>query len=989
MKKLLLLLFLLSLNISYAQDYFPTDAGVKTTDNTLVAFTSATIYVTPEKVLKNATLLIENGKVTNAGKSVKIPKGAKVVDLSGKTIYASFIDLYSDFGIKKPKKIAGRSRSRQYEASREGYYWNDHIRPDIDPVKDFSFDAKKAKELLNAGFGVVNTHLQDGIIRGNGLLIALNPNSSNAYRVLDTKSAQYLSFSKSAMSKQAYPSSRMGAMALLRQTYRDASWYAQGNMKNKDLALEALNSNKNLVQIFETGNLLDALRADKVGDEFGIQYTIVGSGDEFERISEVKDTNANFIIPVNFSDAYDVSDPLLAQQISLRDMRKWNQEPSNLKVLSENGVNFALTTRSLKSVKSFHKNLQKAIKYGFNKEKALASLTTIPATIIGNSTIGNLKTGSHANFIVTSGDIFDTKTTIYENWVQGEKNVVNDMTIKDITGNYMLSVNNKNYDLTISGKGAKQTAALKMGDEKVKSKFSYKEDWISITLNEDSVYTRMLGKIINASNVMQGTAFDTQGNETSWSASIQVKKDSKKKENKKEKEEKEAATVVLPVSYPNLGFGNYKLPETETILIKNVTVWTSEAAGILENTDVLLKDGKILEIGTNLKVRRAKEIDGTGKHLTAGIVDEHSHIAASAINEGAQNSSAEVTIEDVIDPNDINIYRNLSGGTTSAQILHGSANPIGGRSAIIKLKWGESADAMIYDNSPKFIKFALGENVKQSRSPNGTRFPQTRMGVEQLFTDYFTRAQEYEVLKKSGNPYRKDDEMETLVEILNGERFISCHSYVQSEINMLLKVAEKFNFKINTFTHILEGYKVADKMAEHGVGGSTFSDWWAYKYEVNDAIPYNAAIMHNAGVTVAINSDDREMSRRLNQEAAKTIKYGGMSELEAWKTVTINPAKLLHIDDKVGSIKEGKDADVVLWSHHPMSIYAKVEKTIVDGRVFFDRTQDLKKREAIKQEKSKLITMMLNEKMKGGKTKAPIKRGDINFHCDTLEALKN
>ena len=988
MKKLLVLLFFLSLNTFYAQDYFPTDAGVKTTDNTLVAFTNATIYVTPEKILKNGTLLIENGKIINFGTAVKIPKGAKIVNLSGKTMYPSFIDLYSDFGIKKPKRAAGRSRSTQYAASREGYYWNDHIRPDIDPIKDFSFDAKKAKELLNAGFGVVNTHLQDGIVRGNGLLIALNPNSSNAYRILDTKSAQYLSFSKSASSKQAYPGSRMGAMALLRQTYNDASWYAQGNMKNKDLALEALNNNKNLVQIFETGNLLDALRADKVGDEFGIQYTIVGSGDEFERINEVKETNANFIIPINFSDAYDVSDPLLAQQISLRDMRKWNQEPSNLKVLAENGVNFALTTRSLKSVKSFHKNLQKAIKYGFDKEKALAALTTIPATIIGNSAIGNLRTGSYANFIVTSGDIFDAKTTIYENWVQGDKNVVNDMHIKDITGNYMLSVNDKNYELIISGKAAKQTAVIKMGDEKVKSKFSYKEDWISITLNEDKVYTRMLGKIINVSNVMQGTAFDTQGNETYWSASQQVQKDSKK-EKKKKQEEKEAAIVVLPVSYPNLGFGNYKIPVTETILIKNVTVWTSEAAGILKNTDVLLKDGKIAEIGTNLKAKKAKEIDGTGKHLTAGIVDEHSHIAASAINEGAQNSSAEVTIEDVIDPNDINIYRNLSGGTTSAQILHGSANPIGGRSAIIKLKWGESADAMIYDNSPKFIKFALGENVKQSRSPNGTRFPQTRMGVEQLFTDYFTRAQEYEVLKKSGNPYRKDDEMETLVEILNGERFISCHSYVQSEINMLLKVAEKFNFRINTFTHILEGYKVADKMAEHGVGGSTFSDWWAYKYEVNDAIPYNAAIMHNAGVTVAINSDDREMSRRLNQEAAKTIKYGGMSELEAWKTVTINPAKLLHIDDKVGSIKAGKDADVVLWSHHPMSIYAKAEKTIVDGKIFFDRNEDLKKRAAIKQEKSKLITMMLNEKMKGGKTKAPMKRGDINFHCDTLEALKN
>ena len=231
--------------------------------------------------------------------------------------------------------------------------------------------------------------------------------------------------------------------------------------------------------------------------------------------------------------------------------------------------------------------------------------------------------------------------------------------------------------------------------------------------------------------------------------------------------------------------------------------------------------------------------------------------------------------------------------------------------------------------------------------------------------------------------------METLAEILNKERFISCHSYVQSEINMLMKVAESFNFNINTFTHILEGYKVADKMVEHGVGGSTFSDWWAYKYEVNDAIPYNAAIMHNAGVTVAINSDDREMSRRLNQEAAKTMKYGGMSELEAWKTVTINPAKLLHLDDKVGSIKVGKDADVVLWSHHPMSIYAKVEKTIIDGKVFFDRNEDIKKREAIKQEKSKLINMMLKEKMGGGKTKTPMKRKDRNFQCDTSEELKS
>ena len=679
----------------------------------------------------------------------------------------------------------------------------------------------------------------------------------------------------------------------------------------------------------------------------------------------------------------------MAQQISLRDMRKWNQEPSNLSVLSKNGVNFALTTHNLKSVKSFHKNLQKAIEYGFDKEKALAALTTIPATIIGNNTIGNLNTGSYANFIITSGDVFDAKTTIYENWVQGDKNVLTDMNVRDITGDYMLSVNNKNYDLSITGSGDKQSGSIKMGEEKIKSKFSFKDDWISITLTEDSGYTRMVGKIVNASNVMQGTAFDTEGNESSWSASKKVEKEDKKEGKKDKKESDDKAITVLPVTYPNLGFGNYTQPKTETILIKNVTVWTSEDAGILENTDVLLEDGKISKIGKDLKSRRATVIDGTGKHLTAGIVDEHSHIAASAINEWAQNSSAEVTIEDVVDPTDINIYRNISGGTTSAQILHGSANPIGGRSAIIKLKWGENADEMIYKNTPKFIKFALGENVKQSRSPNGTRFPQTRMGVEQLYIDYFTRAKEYDALKKSGKPYRKDIEMETLAEILNKERYISCHSYVQSEINMLMKVAEQFNFNVNTFTHILEGYKVADKMAEHGVGGSTFSDWWAYKYEVNDAIPYNAAIMHNAGVTVAINSDDREMSRRLNQEAAKTVKYGGLSELDAWKTVTINPAKLLHIDDRVGSIKEGKDADVVLWSDHPLSIYAKVEKTIIEGKVFFDRQEDVNKRKAIAEERSQLINMMLKEKLGGGKTQAPMIRKDRNFECDTLEELKN
>lgn len=983
MRKLVLLLLCLSFSVIYAQEYFPTNTGVKTSKNTVVAFTNATIYVTPTQIINNGTLLIKDGKVVSVGKNVKLPKTVKIVDLTGKTIYPSFVDIYSDFGIKKPARAQG-GRAPQYDANRQGFYWNDHIRPETNPLLDFSFDSKKAKELVDAGFGAVNTHMSDGIVRGNGILVSLNSASDDAYRVLNNNSAQYLSFNKSVQSRQSYPTSRMGAMALLRQMYLDAEWYSNGNAKNKDLSLEALNKNKNLVQIFEVSSYLDVLRADKVGDEFGIQYTIVGAGDEYKRVLDIKSTGANMIIPINFKNAYDVSNPLLTEQISLSDMREWNQDPFNLSILANNGINFAITTKGLKSIKSFHTNLQKAISCGFDKTKALEALTTIPASIIGANNLGNLNVNSYANFLITNGDVFDKETILFENWVQGDIHVIYDMNITDITGSYEFNVNNKAFELTISGKGSKQTGTLKSGENKIKSKFSFTDNWIELIINDSGEFTRILAQTSN--NRLLGKSFDSEGNSFKWLAN------KKEDTTTKEKEKKEVSKpTLIPVSYPNIGFGNFAQPKQETILIKNTTVWTSEKNGILENTDVLLKAGKIVKIGKDLSDRKAKIIDGKGKHLTAGIIDEHSHIATSAVNESGHNSTAEVTIEDVINPDDINIYRNLAGGVTSIQILHGSANPIGGRSAIIKLKWGENADNLIYKNTPKFIKFALGENVKQSNwgDTETVRFPQTRMGTEQVFVDYFQRAKEYDLLKKSGKPFRKDLELETLAEILNKERFISCHSYVQSEINMLMKVAESFNFNVNTFTHILEGYKVANKMKKHGVGGSTFSDWWAYKYEVNDAIPYNAAIMHEAGITVAINSDDREMSRRLNQEAAKTVKYGGVSELEAWKMVTINPAKLLHIDDRTGSIKVGKDADVVLWSHHPLSVYAKAEKTIIDGIIYFDIDEDLKKRQSIKNEKSQLVQMMLNEKLNGGKVQAPNKKLLKEFTCETEGTILN
>ncbi|MGB1042366.1 MAG: amidohydrolase family protein [Tenacibaculum sp.] len=979
MKKTLILLLFLCATITNAQEYFPSNTGVKTSKNKLYAFTNATIYVNPTNKIKKGTLLIKNGIVVNVGKSITIPKGTEIIDAKGKTIYPSFVDAYTTFGIETPKRESRRGKAPQYDASRKGYYWNDHIRPDVDPFNEFTFDDKKAKELVNLGFGAVNTHLEDGIMQGNGVLVALNTNSNDAYRVLNRNAANHLSFNKSKKSRQSYPTSRMGAMALLRQTYLDADWYAKGNSKNTDLALEALNNKKQLPQIFRAGNYLDNLRADKVGDEFGIQYTIVGGGNEYQRINDIKNTNATYIIPINFRKAYDVSNPYLANKITLSDMRAWNQEPANPSILAKNNVPFALTTYQLKKTADFTTNLQKAIKHGLSKIKALEALTTVPAQILKNNKLGNLNKGSYANFLITSGDLFDKNTTLHENWVQGNRNIINSSEVKDLTGTYDLAVNGKNYTMTISGKGDKQKATIKSGDKKVSSKFSFKDNWITITLREGDNFTRLSTSV--ESKNLKGLAIDTNGNESEWTATY----NSKKEDNKKDKKEDNKTPEVVAVSYPNIGFGNYTKPQQQTILIKNATVWTSNNGSILNNTDVLIKDSKIAKIGNKLSARNAKVIDGTNKYLTAGIIDEHSHIAASAINEAGHNSTAEVTIEDVVNPDDVNIYRNLTGGVTTIQILHGSANPIGGRSAILKLKWGENANGLIYKNSPKFIKFALGENVKQSNwgDLQTVRFPQTRMGVEQVYIDYFQRAKEYDAKKKNGLPYRKDLELEALAEIINKERFISCHSYIQSEINMLMKVAEKFNFNINTFTHILEGYKVADKMKKHGVGGSTFADWWAYKYEVNDAIPYNAAIMHKQGVTVAINSDDAEMSRRLNQEAAKLIKYGGLTEQEAWATVTINPAKLLHLDDRTGSIKIGNDADVVLWNGNPLSIYTKAEKTIIDGTIYFDIEKDLEKRSAIKAERSKLINLMLQEKIKGAKTQEPSKKTKKLFHCDT------
>lgn len=971
-------LFLFGVSL-FSQDYFPENDGIKTKNTNYTAFTNAKIFLSPTEVIENGTLLIQGGKVIQVGTSVPLPKNTVIEDASGKWIYPSFIDVFSDFGMEKAKRNPAGGRSPQYEATREGFYWNDHIMPENEAIAKFTYADKKADALRKVGFGVVNSHYQDGIARGTGVLIALNGKGTEADRVLEDTSAQYFSFSKSIAKRQSYPTSLMGATALMRQLYHDMDWYANGNGTTKDRSLEALIENKKLPQIFASENAGNVLRADKIGDQFGVQYAILGGGDEYQHIGAIKNTNAKLIIPLNFPKAYDVSDPLAARYINLKDMRHWNLAPTNPKVLEENAVAFAFTLHQLKSPSDFTKQLQKSLHHGLTKTKALEALTTVPASILGKSnSIGTLKVGKQANFLVVSGDLFEKNATIYENWVQGNKHVLADRNQKDIRGDYTLNADGKTYTMSISGDSNKPKVVVKKDTITLTATLRYKDNWAHFSwVEENGERYRMTAHTNQDSNDINGKLVDTSGREMAFRASrtASFEEDGDTSKNKNTPE-------LVNMTFPNIGYGYTSKPKQENMLFKNATVWTGME--ILENTDVLVKNGEISKVGTNLNAGNAKVVDATGKHLTAGVIDEHSHIGALAVNEAGHNSTAEVKMTDVVDPQDIDLYRNLAGGVTTIQLLHGSANPIGGRSAILRLKWGEDAEGLLFPNMPKFIKFALGENVKQSNWQSFSRFPQTRMGVEQVFVDYFQRAKEYDSKKKAGTAVRYDEELEVLAEILNGERFISCHSYVQSEINMLMKVAEKFDFTVNTFTHILEGYKVADKMAKHGVGGSTFSDWWAYKFEVNDAIPYNAAIMASQGVTVAINSDDAEMSRRLNQEAGKTIKYGGMSEIEAWKTVTLNPAKLLHIDDRVGSIAIGKDADLVLWNDHPMSVYAKAEKTIIQGTVYFDLEKDMLQRKLIVKERAKLIDMMLKEKESGGQTQGPKQTKKARFTCETL-----
>lgn len=982
-----------------AQDQVPVN-GAHDRTTLYEAFTHATIYTDHENRIENATLLIREGKVVAVGKALSLPKGTLVHDMEGQFIYPSWIDMNSQYGLPEAKKSKWKPQPQLESNTAGAYAWNEAIKAEFRAAEVFTGKDKDAKALRDKGFAVVLSHQNDGISRGTSVLATL-ANDDEIHTILKADAAHHLSFRKGS-SLQSYPSSQMGSIALLRQTYMDAQWYTTQD-KQQNLSLDAWNNNRSLPQIFEVRNKQELLRADKIGDEFGVQYIISSGGDSYQRIDEVKASGATLIVPLNFPALPDVEDPHAAAKLNLKQMKHWEMAPANPAMLAKAGIPFVLSTHSLKKKGDFLANLRKAVAHGLSESDALKALSSTPARLLKVSDqVGTLSKGKWANFFISSNPVFDKDSKMIAHWIKGEKYDIDTTPAGIDEGKYKLNIGRKIYDVTVKGEAGKYK--LNFADSTItKSKLSIANQQINIRFFDEKAeaYYRLSAHWNDNKNAANGYAVLPDENEARWS--MQLNASAAREASQTDDEE---SPSIGNIQFPNKAYGFEKMPEYENVIYTNATLWTNEKEGILEESDIAISSGKIIAIGKDLnrsvfgKIKGdVKIIDAKGKHISSGIIDEHSHIAiSSGVNEGGQAVSAEVSIADVVNADDINIYRQLAGGVTTSQLLHGSANPIGGQSAIIKLRWGAAPEEMKFANTDGFIKFALGENVKQANwgDYNTIRFPQTRMGVEQVFYDAFLRARDYDKAWKNYNklskkqkrktsPPRKDLEMDALVEILNSERFITCHSYIQSEINMLMHVADSMGFRINTFTHILEGYKVADKMLEHGVGGSTFSDWWAYKYEVNDAIPYNGALLHEAGIVTAYNSDDAEMARRLNQEAAKAVKYGGLSEEEAWKFVTLNPAKLLHIDDRVGSLKQGKDADIVIWSDNPLSIYAVAEKTYIDGRCYYNMETQKEMEIRDQKERSRLIQKMLKAKHGGAET-TPVKE-EIHhlYHCDTME----
>ncbi len=1009
-----------------------------------VVLMNADIIVRPGSLIKNGVIVIRSGMIQRVGDhTIPIPDDLKSIDLAGKTIYPGFIDAFSEQEVSTEAVEAGaaywNANIRPQLAMADQYQIDDDLNSDL---REQGITAR-----LVAPAGGILKGTSCFVLTGQGNLqqSLLNANVAHHARLTvsrrSSRGGTRPAYPNSPMGAVALARQAIIDAKWYSQANRAAKADPLIPKPDTNDALEALQAviSQQSTVIFDTSNELYFLRADRFSREFGLKSILRGSGFEFRRLDAIAKTGRPILLPVNFPAAPNVTSYETALNVSLETLMEWDIAPENPARVAQAGIPFAFCSSGLSSPKDYLKNIRKAVQRGLSANDALSALTITPAQLLNvEKSVGTIAPGKMANLVITDGELFQSETKILETWVRGARfqtkkelsyTIDGDWELKTTDPNgkqlaLQVTIEKKSGSLTVPqsrSKKAPQEAKQKKGG-KNKTKPGSKDK----SAPDDEVKFKKIG-IVNArvsalfdserfgvTGIAQLTFVFSDGNNDlatgylTWPGGQRVaasigrdQLDSAanddqvtqpkivKKPLSSEDSSQQKSMSSFSVNYPLGAFGVESLPQVETVFIHNVTIWTCGSAGIIQNGAVVLKNGKILAVGEKLDWPTSKEtliIDGKGMHLTPGIIDCHSHMASDGgINESGQAITSEVRIGDFINCNDINLYRQLAGGVTSSNILHGSANPIGGQNQVIKLRWGMLDEDLKFQQAPQGIKFALGENVKRSRDPDSTRYPRTRMGVQQIFMDQFRAAQGYQqqwkrwATSRTGLPPRRNLELEAIVEILEGKRWIHCHSYRQDEILALIRLLDGFDIRIGTFQHILEGYKVADEMKKHGAMGSAFADWWAYKFEVYDAIPYAGALMHDAGVVVSFNSDDRELARHLNHEAAKAVKYGGVPPEEALKFVTLNPAKQLRIEKYVGSIEKGKHADVVLWNGNPLSTLSRCEKTWVDGKRMFDREVDQTLRKKYAEMKRALVQKVLasGEEMNNAPGGRPLKAAEM------------
>jgi len=980
----LLYLVLFFTKTHYAQETFPVN-GPANPDLRRFHLKNVRVYRN-DRLEGPFEVQLSEGKIWAVGAHLTPFPGARDLDLSGRILYPAFVEAYGQYGLPETKSRPGDGP--QPESRTKGAFsWNEALHTEQQAARAFVVQPTQAEEWRNAGFGAINTYLRDGISRGSSCLV-FSGDGKEHLNILQAQSGHALSFEKGS-SAQDYPSSLMGSMALIRQTVLDAQWYSSGgNQAETNLSLQAWCDLQGLPQLMECRDKYTVLRALQLAKSMGLNWVVKTGGDDYQVISSLVPYNPNIVIPLSLPATPDVEDPSDAALVEIADLMHWEAAPWNAFKLWKAGISFSFTTLDMKSRSEVWNLVRKVLDTGVPFPVVMDALTTKPAAILGQSkTLGRIEPGFWANFLVCSDTLFKRGTEVQETWVKGIAYARKSTFPLPEPGLFRLSGPWGNAEAQLSKQGNGLAGTALIDNEKVKVTVEALPRSLNISLSNNAILPTALLPELSPSNAFSGAA---QSNTGVWQT-IRLERVSASAAAPDTAQRKTTSSETEPsVPFPFGPYGFLQSPTYETVLFRGATVWTGAAAGVMAQADVLIRKGKIAAIGSKLEASDARVVEAKGLHLTPGIVDEHSHIAISGgVNEMGQASTAEVRIGDVVNADDVNIYRQLAGGVTAAQLLHGSANPIGGQSALVKLRWGEPPARFPIEGADGFIKFALGENVKQSNAGDRytVRYPQSRMGVEQTFLDAFSRARRYEQQKKEAGkgPFRRDLDLETISDVISGKRFITCHAYQQGEMTMLMNLADSFGFRVNTFTHVLEGYKIADRMKRHGVGASTFSDWWAYKFEVMEAIPHNASLMHRMGLVVAINSDDAEMGRRLNQEAAKSMKYGGLSSTEALALCTTNPARLLHLDKWTGTLEVGKDADLVLWSADPLSIASVVQQTWVDGVLRYSAERDAAMRKTIVQERQRLVQKALKSKKNGGKTE-PVKiRKHRLYHCDDIE----